>query len=587
MEDHLPRKLAVILYADVAGYSLLTGADEDATHRTLSEYLDLITDTIDLHRGKVMHYAGDAVLAKFEAVIDAVSGATEIQRLVGERNKGLSDERKVKFRIGINLGDVIEDRGDIYGDGVNIAARLESLASSGGICISESVRTALGTSLNLDYEDMGEQPVKNIKQPIKCYQIKLQTAELLKNMPRALSEKPSIVVLPFENMSGDPEQEYFTDGITEEIITGLGRFHEIIVVARGSSFLFKDKNVDPTQAASELGVEYVLEGTVRKSGNNVRISIQLINGKTGHQICTERYDRQLDDIFAVQDDVAQRLVTMLAGTLEDQSHAQALKKNTNNLSAYDYWLRGKYFLRDWKASRDDVVRARDMFEHAIALDPDYAAAYAGLAGAYVLEYENQWSDSLEKTGEQALELARKAVSLDERDSWAHLVLALAYRDVKSNFELADAQVQIAIELNPNHYWNYCFKCWLSTCAGNFDNGIYCGTEAVRRNPLLPDGCLSGMVFAEYLAGRYDRAIETFHKMLNPDPKEEACLAASYAQLGQDDDARRAADEFRKHIGNEVNKAESWHAYWSTQLNSMNTSSLEHLLEGMGKAGLSG
>jgi len=592
MEDRLPRKLAAILYADVASYSRLTGEDEDATHRTLGEYLDLISTTIQSHRGQVVHYAGDAVLAKFDAVLDAVSSAVTIQTELSARNHGVPHDGKLQFRIGVNLGDVIEDRGDIYGDGVNIAARLESLAQPGGICISESVRTALGNKLPLELECMGEQEMKNIAEPVKAFHASIQqsaTSTQTETANRAVEspDKPSIVVLPFTNMSDDPEHEYFVDGITEEIITGLGRFREIIVVARGSSFLFKGQSVHPVEAASKLGVEYVLEGSVRKAGNRVRITIQLIDGRTGHQICAERYDRELEDIFAVQDDVSQRLVALLAGRLEETSRAQALRKSTANLSAYDYWLRGKHYLGDWKGSKDDVALARQMFERAIELDANYAAAYAGLAGAYLLEFENGWTTSQEAIGERALELARKAVALDERDSWVHLVLALAYRDVKANFELADAQVRTAIELNPNHYWNYCFKCWLSTCAGDLEEGISCGNEAVRRNPLLPDGCLSGIAIAEYLAGRYERAIETFGKMSNPDPECEACLAACYAQLGRDDEARVAADDFRKRAGEEVEKAESWHAYWSAMLKFKDPAALEHLLEGMGKAGLSG
>jgi len=591
MEDRLPRKLAAILYADVAGYSRLTGEDEDATHRTLGEYLDFIATTIQSHRGQVMHYAGDAVLAKFDAVLDAVSSAVTIQSELNARNHDVHDGGKLQFRIGVNLGDVIEDRGDIYGDGVNIAARLESLAQPGGICISDSVRTALGNKLPLELECMGEQDVKNIAEPVKAFRTAIQqnSERVETEMPQKSVEspdKPSIVVLPFSNMNDDPEQEYFVDGITEEIITGLGRFREIIVVARGSSFLFKGQSLDPVEVASKLGVEYVLEGSVRKAGNRVRITTKLIEGKRGHQICSERYDRELDDIFAVQDDVSQRLVAMLAGQLEENSRARALRTNTNNLSAYDYWLRGKHYLGDWKGSKDEIVRAREMFERAIELDPGYAAAHAGLAGAYLVEFEKGWTTSPEAIGERALELARKAVTLDERDSWARFVLAIAYRDVKSNFELADAQVRTAIELNPNHYWNYCFKGWLSTCAGDLEEGIACGNEAIRRNPLLPDGCLYSMVFAEYLSGRYELAIETFGKMSHPDPECDACLAACYAQLGRDDEARRAAHDFRKRAGEKVKKAESWHAYWSSRLKFKDPAALEHLLEGMRKAGLS-
>jgi len=272
VEDRLPRKLAVILYADVAGYSRLTEDDEDATHRALSEYLDLISNSIESHHGQVMHYAGDAILAKFDAVVDAVSGATDIQRLLAERNDDLADERKLQFRIGVNLGDVIEDRGDIYGDGVNIAARLESLADSGGICISESVRTAIGAKLNLSYENMGEQKVKNIAEPVKAYRIRgigtgITTVDSKRHAQSMSTDKPSIVVLPFVNMSKDAENDFFVDGITEEIMTCLCRFREIVVAALGSSILVAKQTMDVGEATRRLGVRFALSGSVRRAGD--------------------------------------------------------------------------------------------------------------------------------------------------------------------------------------------------------------------------------------------------------------------------------------------------------------------------------
>ena len=278
MEDRLPRKLAAILYAEVADYSRLTGEDEDATHRTLSEYLDLISSTIGSHGGKVMHYAGDAVLAKFEAVVDTMSAAVAVQDELKTRNEDLPDERKVQFRIGINLGDVIEDRGDIYGDGVNVAARLESLADPGGICISDAVRAAVGKKLDLHYEDMGEQEVKNISEPVRTHKVVIEKAPELESVKPALElpDKPSIAILPFANMSNDLEQEYFAEGIAEDIITALSQIKRWFVVARNSSFAYKGRNVDIREVAKDLGVRYVLEGSVRKGGNRLRITGQLI-----------------------------------------------------------------------------------------------------------------------------------------------------------------------------------------------------------------------------------------------------------------------------------------------------------------------
>ena len=321
MEERLPRKLAAILYADMAGYSRLTGEDEDATHRRLRDYLDLIATTIESHRGQVMHYAGDAVLARFDAVVDALSSAASIQDELKNRNTDLPDERKVQFRIGVNLGDVIEDRGDIYGDGVNVAARLESLADSGGICISESVRTAIGKKLDLAYESMGEQNVKNIEEPVRAYKVALTVEEKTQTTSPTkptleLPDKPSIAVLPFDNMSGDPEQEYFSDGITEDIITELSRFSSLFVIARNSSFAFKGQSIDVKSIARELGVRYMLEGSVRRAGNRLRINAQLLDTEMATHIWAERYNGSTDDIFELQDEITRNIVGSITPQIE-------------------------------------------------------------------------------------------------------------------------------------------------------------------------------------------------------------------------------------------------------------------------------
>jgi len=299
MDERLPRKLAAILYADVAGYSRLTGNDEDATPRILSEYLDLIAQTVSSCQGQVIHYAGDAVLARFDAVVDAVSAAIEIQTSLAKSNDDLADDRKLQFRIGVNLGDVIEDRGDIYGDGVNIAARLESLAVPGGICISESVRSAIGNKLKIEYEDMGEQSVKNIDEPVRAYQIKgLGTATTEYNPRKTkITDKPSLAVLQFQNRSKDADDDYFVEGITEEVMTRLCRYREIVVAALGSSKEVSKPQIDVGQATESLDVQYALTGSVRRAGDRVRITASLIEGKTGLPIWSDQYDHVLDDIL--------------------------------------------------------------------------------------------------------------------------------------------------------------------------------------------------------------------------------------------------------------------------------------------------
>jgi len=589
MEDRLPRKLAAILYADVAGYSRLTGDDEDATHRALSEYLDLISDSIESHHGQVMHYAGDAVLAKFEAVVNAVSGATDIQRQLAELNDDLADERKLQFRIGVNLGDVIEDRGDIYGDGVNIAARLESLAEAGGICISESVRSAIGKKLDLDYEDMGEKLVKNIAEPVKAYRIKgigagtTAKSSIHHGLGKS-EEKPSIGILQFQNLSKDGD-DYFVAGITEEIMASLCRYREIMVAALGSSILVSEQKLDATEAAKKLGVQYILNGSVRRAGDRVRVSASLSEGDTGHQIWSEQYDHVIDDIFQVQDEVAQRIVTMLVGKIEQSDRERSLQKETDNLTAYECVLQGRYYFRDWHGSADDVRHAQEMYEKAIELDPRYANAYAGLAATYLDDFDNGWSNNPEDSGKKCLELAQKAIELDKNDSYAHLVLSNAYWKVKSNFDLARSQLEAAINLNPNFYWNYCYGCWFSACYGDLEGSIVQAKEAIRRNPLLPDGCRYTLGFAEYLSGNYGNAIATISQIAKLEPESYACLAASYAQLGRFDEARKVAKDCVEHSEECSKSVPEWREYWTNCLNFKEQAPVDHLIDGLDKAGL--
>ena len=590
MDERLPRKLAAILYADVAEYSRLTGEDEDATHRALSEYLDLIAERIASHYGQVMHYAGDAVLAKFDAVVDALSCATDIQQLLAAQNEALPDERKVYFRIGVNLGDVIEDRGDIYGDGVNVAARLESLADAGGICISDAVRSAVKKKLDLDYEDMGKQVLKNIEEPVHSFRVKGfksgATATSLNHSKQGQSAvKPSIVVLQFQNMSKDAGNDYFVEGITEEIMTSLCRYREIVVAALGSSILVSQQKVDAGEAAKRLGVQYALSGSVRRVGDRVRITAGLIEGETGHQIWSEQYDHVLDDIFQVQDEVARKIVTKLVGKIERSDHERSLRKETDNLSAYECVLHGRYFFHDWHGSEEDVRSAREMFEQAIKLDPRYAAAYAGLAATYLEDFEHGWWSNPEVSGAKCFELAQKAIELDEDDSYAHLVLSNAYWKVKSNFELAKSQLEAAIDLNPNYYWNYCYGCWFSACNGDLDASVVQANEAIRRNPLLPDGCLWSLSFTEYLARRYENSISVICQISKLEPESYACLAACYAQLGRVEEARKAVEEFSEQSEKGTMSAAEWSEYWRMYLNFKDHAPVDHLIEGLDKAGL--
>ncbi len=406
----------------------------------------------------------------------------------------------------------------------------------------------------------------------------------------ALPGKPSIAVLPFDNLSDDEEQEYFSDGITEDIITGLSRFRELFVIARGSSFAFKDRSVDIIEVAEKLGAEYVLEGSVQKGENRVRITAQLIDGSTGNHIWAEYYDRVLEDVFAVQDDVAQTIISTLVGRLEEENRERAWKKKATNLSAYDYYLRGKHYWPDWRGSKDSKLRAREMFEKAMEIDPDYASAYIGLAESYIAEFWSSWTKNRKAAGVRAFKYARKALELDNSDSHAHLILASVYIYVKSNFELAGIQIQRALELNPNDYWNYCLKTKFALCTGDFEESIHWGNEAIRRNPFLPDDCLHSMGFSEYFSQQYDDAIKTFGRLSTPGVEVQGCIAACYAQLGRDKDACAAATEFRDRADAELTgqrdwDTDSWRNYWSGVYNFKAPELLKPLLDGLHKAGL--
>ena len=402
-------------------------------------------------------------------------------------------------------------------------------------------------------------------------------------------EKPSIAILPFLNMSDDPEQEYFSDGITEDIITGLSRFRELFVIARGSSFAFKGQSVDVTEAAEKLGARYVLEGSVRKAEDRVRITAQLSDATTRNHLWVESYDRVLEDVFAVQDDVAQKIISTLAVRLEEESRERAMRKSATNLSAYDCYLRGKHCFPDWKGSKENILQARDMFEKALELAPDYALAYSGLAETYLAECWTSWTPNHDAAAERTFECARKAVELDNRDSHAHIMLACAYFYVMGNFELAEIEIQKALDLNPNDYWNYCLKTEFSMCSGDFEESIYCGNEAIHRNPFLPDSCLHGMGFSEYFAQRYEKAIKTFARLSEPGADVQACIAACFAQLGRIEDAATAAAKFhdgtKAELSNQGWDAKGWQEYWTSQFTFKNPEQLSHLIDGLRKAGL--
>jgi len=540
-DKQLERKLAAIFYGDVAGYSRLTGQDEEGTHRILSSYLDAITDAIENYNGKVVHFAGDAVLADFSTVKDALSCAVDAQQDIKTRNQDFSEDNKLEFRIGVNLGDVIVDRNDIYGDGVNIAARLESLADSGGVCISGAVYDAIRGKLELDYEFLGEQRVKNIAEPVRAYRVIIESTQIETVTPAAttpkLPDKPSIAVLPFANMSGDPEQEYFSDGISEDIITDLSKVSGLFVISRNSSFVYKGKSVNVQQVGRDLGVRYVLEGSVRKAGNKVRITSQLIDSNTDGHVWADRFDRDLEDIFAVQDEVTQKIVSALQVKLSRTEKERLTHRGTDNLEAYDYLLRGKeYYLR---FNRDANQQARQLYEKAVELDPNYATALAELARVCVQARNHGWTENLSEPLKQASDFAERAVELNDSLPQGHVVLGFINM-WKQDHEVAITEVNQGLALDPNHAEGHMYRAIILGFAGQPEESMKAVEKSVHLNPGSPFWYLFAQGNAYFSMGRYPEAVAACIKAAIINPNfifAHLLLLACYSNLGNQEECK--------------------------------------------------
>ena len=495
------------------------------------------------------------------------------------------------FRMGINLGDIIDDGDDIHGEGVNIAARIEALAEPGGICISGGVYDQVRNRVDSQFEDVGEHEIKHVSAPVRIYRIAVgvPTAGPIRTASPdlALPDKPSIAVLPFNNMSGDPDQGYFSDGLTENIITGLTSFREILVIGVKSILVVREQAPDLRGIGRALGVAHIVEGSVRKAGDRIRVSARLVDAPTGQRLWAENYDRDLDDIFAVQDEITDIIVATLAGQIEQAEQRRVAKKPTEDLVAYECLLRGRQCLNRY--TKDGEFEARRHFERAVGLDSDYAAAYAGLSISLIHEYEGSWSEAPEEALERAYSLARKAVALDDADSSARYALTNTcfYR---GQHELAKAHIDKSLELNPNDYHNICTKGWFLAFSDHPSAGVDCSIEAMRLNPLAPETCLFAIGMGEYVAERYEEALEAFGKVKGWGVRRPAWIAACYAQLGQDVQAQALAAEVRElapsdpSVPNEGD-IERWRAYW-TRINKFeNSEDQERFLHGLRKAGL--
>jgi len=592
-EEGFKRKLVAILSADAVGYSRLMRDDEESTVRELTAHRLLINEIIHQHGGKVIDSPGDNLLAEFTSVVNAVNGALKIQERIKRRNADIPDGRRLEFRIGINLGDVIDEGGRIYGDGVNIAARVEGLAAAGGISISGTVYEHIRNKLPLGYHDLGERNVKNISEPIRVYRISMEPEAAGKVLaenelwlrsrsraaltfaalavavaaaafwmyfrpaffheekaavekdPLKLSDRASIAVLPFKNLSGDSEQEYFSDGITNDIITDLSRFRNLLVIASNTVFTYKGKTVNVKTVGRELEVRYVLEGSVQKVGGDLRINAQLIESSNETHLWAERYQGDYKDIFKLQGDIVQAIVGKLAVNISQTEQARAMRKKPQDLQAYDYLLQGwAHYQRQTRAS---VTLAGELFVKAAALDPLYSAAYVGLGWVDYAQVSFGWTEFPHKALESAYEYGRKALELDKSNSSAHTLLCNVYT-FQNKYDLAIHEAEQAIELNPNDAYAFGQYGWALLWAGQVDEAAAALEMSLRLDSASPREAWFHLGMAYYLKGKYGESLEVLEKGLIKRPDfvgNHIVLAATYSRLGRNEEAEHAAETVRR------------------------------------------
>jgi adenylate cyclase len=533
-QPQVQRKLMAILAADMVGYSRLMELDEAGTlARLKARRVELIDPSILKNNGRIIKTTGDGVLAEFASAVEATRCALEIQQRMARRNADVETDRQIQFRIGINIGDVIVDGNDIFGDGVNIAARLEQAAEPGGIMISYSVREQLANKLEVTFEDAGEQQLKNLSRPVHVYRISAAPGEVksIKFVPSAPEpgiDHPSIAVLPFVNMSGDPDQEYFADGLTEDIITALSRFRDLLVISRNSSFVYKGKAVNVQEVAKAFAVQYVVEGSVRKAGNRVRITVQLIDALTDRHIWADRYDRELSDIFATQDEVTATIVATLPGRVEAAAHERVQRSPTSDMRAYECVLAAKVLHH--RSRQEDNLEAQRLIDRAIELDPKYAHAHAWKACIVGQSWIYNWCPDRELAVQTVVAALNTALSLDENDSDVHRILA-AVNINYNDHETAWYHQQRALSLNPNNDLIVVQNGEMLTWMGEPEQGIEWIKKAMRLNPHHPERFWSHLGRAYFVARRYREAIDSFRRLTKPDQFQHAFLAAAYTMAG--------------------------------------------------------
>jgi adenylate cyclase len=629
MASRIDRKLAAVMAVDVVGYSRLVGKDEAGTlARVKAHRVEFAEPLIAEHRGRVVKLTGDGALVEFASAVDAVECAVAIQTGMAVREADQPEDRRIRYRIGINLGDIVLEDDDIFGDGVNVAARLETLVEPGGICIARSVHDQVKAKLDLAFAPMGRHRVKNITEPIEVWRVVLdgarwqpmrrspyhrgrgmiataaatvillaagtviawlqpwraapQEAAAIHDAAWDLPSKPSIAVLPFANLNNDPEQDYFIDGITNDIITDISKFSDLFVIAANSTFRYKNKPVDVREVARDLGVRYVLEGSIQRVDDTLRINAQLVDATTGAHVWAERYDRAAKDFFAIQNEITSNVVGAIyplaggTGRLRQAELDRIARTPTENLGAYDYFLRGMDHVH--RFTKEDNLQARALFEKALELDQGYARAAGKLTWTYLFDYYNGWSDTPDAALEKALEVARRAIAIDPNEPWAHYALASVYL-MEKRHDQALNEYQKAHELNPNDANMVTEYGWGLTWAGRAEEGIPLMLEAMRLNPHYPNWYLTSLADGYFALSRYEDMVDTLEKVSEPYPHYYRRLAVGYAHLGRIEEARAALAKYRK------GEPQASIEFLVETMPFKRREDLDRFLDGMRKAGL--
>jgi adenylate cyclase len=543
-EQKVTRKLRAILSADVKGYSILMADDEVATIQTLKNYRNIMSACIEQHGGRVVDAVGDNLLAEFESAVDAVQCAVEVQKELKVKNQDIHEDKRLEFRIGVNIGDVIQDGDRLFGDGVNVASRIEGLADAGGVCISRNTYDQVKNKLELEFKFLGEHEVKNIKEPVRVYKVIMENEphKPLVKEPFDLPEKPSIAVLPFNNMSGDPSQEYFSDGLTEQIISGLCKINKLFVIARNSSFAYKDKSINIKQIAKELGVKYILEGSVQKAGDRVRITAQLIDATTDYHMWAESYDRDLSDIFALQDDITIKLINSMRVNITEGQQLLLYRDEINNLKAYDKYLRGIECF--YRVNRQDNAQARKFIKQALILEETSSLLFSMLGWTHVFDFLNNWSEYPLVSFEETEKNANKALELNDSLDIPHMLMSWIHL-FKKEHDKAIISAKHAVDLNPNGSETIAHLGFITNMSAEPEAAIRIFKKAFRLNPIPPTYFYYFLGGAYRSAGQYEKAVEILNQSISIDSESLAPyldLAVCYIELKEIDQAKLSANK---------------------------------------------